>query len=259
MSEGIGELEELPELPETGSVKLPDDYKSPREAEAKGKGKKAKKRGKGKALSIRYNSPVILTFVFLSALVLILNDLSKNAIVPAWFTAPGQGEFQVNSARCWIELFSHSLGHANWNHLVSNLLLILIVGPMLEEYYGAAEMIFMMLVTAFVSGLANILISPARLLGASDIVFMLILLASFTNFRKGEVPLTFILVLLLYVGNEVLQAADAKLNPQKADNVAHIAHIIGGFCGSIFGFFKPSSAPRPKKNAPEPVPPPLGI
>jgi membrane associated rhomboid family serine protease len=62
---------------------------------------------------------------------------------------------------------------------------------------------------------------------------MMILLSSFTNFRKGEIPLTFILVLVLYVGSEVLQS----LNPSGNDGTAHFAHIIGGFCGSIFGFF----------------------
>jgi membrane associated rhomboid family serine protease len=73
-------------------------------------------------------------------------------------------------------------------------------------------------------------------LGASGIVFMMILLASFTNFRKGEIPLTFILVLIFYVGNEVMSAF-------RNDGVARFAHILGGFCGSIFGFFrKPASA-----------------
>jgi membrane associated rhomboid family serine protease len=58
---------------------------------------------------------------------------------------------------------------------------------------------------------------------------MLILLVSFTNVRSGEIPITFILVTLLFVGKEVLQAL-------KIDQVSQFAHIIGGVCGSMFGF-----------------------
>jgi uncharacterized membrane protein YdcZ (DUF606 family) len=61
---------------------------------------------------------------------------------------------------------------------------------------------------------------------------MMILLASFTNFNKGEIPLTFILVLILYVGRELI-------NSFKSDNISEFAHIVGGFCGSLFGFFRP--------------------
>jgi membrane associated rhomboid family serine protease len=97
-------------------------------------------------------------------------------------------------------------------------------------------MIFMMAVTAFVTGLANTLFFSTGLLGASGIVFMLILLASFTNFRKGEIPLTFILVLALYVGKEVVTSFSQ-------DNVSQFAHIAGGLCGSLFGFFRDTSSP----------------
>jgi membrane associated rhomboid family serine protease len=90
----------------------------------------------------------------------------------------------------------------------------------------------MIAVTALVTGALNALFFPSFLLGASGVVFMMILLASFTNFNKGEIPLTFILVLILYIGREVL-------NSFRSDNISEFAHIVGGFCGSLFGFFKP--------------------
>ena len=58
---------------------------------------------------------------------------------------------------------------------------------------------------------------------------MMILLSSFTNFRAGTIPLTFILVLLFYVGNEVYSAF-------KSDQISQFAHIFGGLAGSVFGF-----------------------
>ena len=91
----------------------------------------------------------------------------------------------------------------------------------------------MTVITAFVTGLLNILIFPTGLMGASGIVFMMILLASFTNFGKGEIPLTFILIMLLYLGREVFNAF-------RANNISEFGHIIGGLCGSIFGYLQPS-------------------
>jgi uncharacterized membrane protein YdcZ (DUF606 family) len=58
---------------------------------------------------------------------------------------------------------------------------------------------------------------------------MLILLSSITNFQSGKIPLTFIFVVLIYLGQEVF-------NIMKLDQVSQFAHIIGGVCGSIFGF-----------------------
>jgi membrane associated rhomboid family serine protease len=187
-------------------------------------------------MRLRYNSPVILTFVFVCAAILMLNQTVARTLIQTWFMARGRGQFNVHSVRNWIGLFSHVAGHGGWDHLSGNLLIMLIVGPMLEQSFGSAQIVFMMFITALVTGLVNMLIFPSNLMGASGIVFMMILLSSFTNFRKGEIPLTFVLVLIFYVGKEFL----LSFGQNNTDNTAHFAHIIGGFCGSIFGFFKPA-------------------
>lgn len=86
-----------------------------------------------------------------------------------------------------------------------------------------------MLVTAFVTGILNVLFFPTGLMGASGIVFMLILLVSFTNVSAGQIPVTFILVALLFIGKEVIQSTEAN-------QISEAAHIIGGICGGVFGF-----------------------
>ena len=111
----------------------------------------------------------------------------------------------------------------------SYMTIILLLGPIVEEKYGAAKTILMIVLTALVTGIINVLFFSTGLLGASGIVFMLILLVSFTNMKDGKIPLTFILVALLFIGKEVIQSMEA-------DHVSQAAHIIGGFCGSIFGF-----------------------
>jgi membrane associated rhomboid family serine protease len=102
---------------------------------------------------------------------------------------------------------------------------------MLEESYGSSTLLFMIVITALVTGILNALLFNSYLLGASGVVFMMILLSSFTNFSKGEIPLTFILVLILYLGVQIFNQAGAE-------NISHFAHIIGGLCGSFFGFFR---------------------
>ncbi|QQO07926.1 rhomboid family intramembrane serine protease [Breznakiella homolactica] len=185
-------------------------------------------------MRIKYNSPTVLTYAFLSALVLILSQTVLPSLTRDWFMVPGKNTFSPSSFRNWVCVFTHVVGHANWNHLISNFSFILLIGPILEENYGSLSLIFMIAVTAVVTGLLNAFLFPTALLGASGVVFMMILLASFTNFNHGEIPLTFILVLFLYLGRELF-------NSFSSNNISEFAHIVGGFCGSLFGFFRPAA------------------
>ena len=184
-------------------------------------------------MKIRYNAPTVLSFAFLSALVLVLSQTLVPSLTQEWFAVPGRGNFHINSLKNWVNLFTHVIGHAGWTHLVTNFAIILLIGPILEEIYGSMALLIMIGITALVTGGLNVLFFPSGLLGASGVVFMMILLASFTNFNKGEVPLTFILVLFLYLGRELYNAFGAATG-----NISEFAHIVGGFIGSLFGFFR---------------------
>jgi membrane associated rhomboid family serine protease len=183
-------------------------------------------------MRIKYNAPTVLTFALASALVLLLSKTLLPGLVENWFTAPGRGGFSPSRARHWLGIFTHVMGHANWAHLIGNFSVILLVGPMLEESYGSLSLLLMMAITALVTGVLNVLLFRSTLMGASGVVFMMILLASFTNFSHGEIPLTFILVLILYLGGQLFESF-------RTDNISQFAHIVGGFCGSLFGFFRP--------------------
>ena len=183
-------------------------------------------------MRLKYNAPTVLTFAIISAVALLLSEFLLPGLIENWFTVPGRGYFNPGSFRNWVDLITHAAGHANWSHLINNFTLILLIGPMLEESYGSLPLLFMIIVTALVTGVLNILLFPTGLLGASGVVFMMILLSSFTNFSQGEIPLTFILVLILYLGVQLV-------NSLKADNISQFAHLVGGFCGSVFGFIRP--------------------
>jgi membrane associated rhomboid family serine protease len=109
-------------------------------------------------------------------------------------------------------------------------MMILAIGPMVEEKYGSRNLVWFIAITTFITGLANILLFPAvATVGASGIVFMLILLASFTNIRQGRLPITVPLVAVLYLGNEILTGIFT------VDNISQLSHIIGGLCGAVAG------------------------
>jgi rhomboid protease GluP len=184
-------------------------------------------------MRIKYNAPTVLTFTLICAIVLLLSK-SFPALTKNWFMVPGRGNFHAGSFRNWVTLFTHVIGHANWSHLIGNFTLILVVGPMLEENYGSKDLLLMMIITALATGILNVLFFKTALLGASGVVFMMILLSSFTNFSRGEIPLTFILVLILYMGVQLV-------NSLNSDNISQFAHIIGGLCGSFFGFLRPGT------------------
>ncbi|MCL2472832.1 MAG: rhomboid family intramembrane serine protease [Treponema sp.] len=195
-------------------------------------------------MRIKYNAPTVLTFAFLSAFVLILSQTLFRSLTEQWFVVGGRGSFHAGSVRSWVTLFSHVLGHANWPHLVSNFSFILLIGPILEETYGSLSLLFMIFITALVTGVLNVLFFSTGLLGASGVVFMMILLVSFTNFNKGEIPLTFILVLILYLGRELFNSFGSGNTQGTGGNVSEFAHIVGGFFGSLFGFFRKAPPAR---------------
>jgi membrane associated rhomboid family serine protease len=47
--------------------------------------------------------------------------------------------------------------------------------------------------------------------------------------HSGGIPLTLILVFVIYVGQEIVTAINAT------DNISHLTHIIGGICGAVIG------------------------
>ena len=131
----------------------------------------------------------------------------------------------------YIRLFGHVLGHASWDHFLNNMLLLLVVGPPMEEKYGSKPLLCGMVFTALVTGVLQCVLFPrSGLLGASGIVFMLIMLSSLAGMKSGQIPLTLLLVAALYLGDQVYSILFVR------DNVANFMHIVGGACGTAFGF-----------------------
>ena len=182
----------------------------------------------GKKIRLSFNSPVILGFTLACFIVLILDKVTGSASTLALFSVYRSS---LASPFTYIRFFGHVLGHASWDHFFGNIMMFLVVGPLLEEKYGSANILFVILATALVTGVINFIFFPhVQLLGASGVVFAFILLASFTSIEDGKIPLTFILVALIYIGQQVYDGLFIR------DNVSNLTHILGGIVGSSLGY-----------------------
>ncbi len=181
-----------------------------------------------KKVRITCNAPVVLGFVGICALALLLSTLTSgasNTLLFMTYRSP------FGSPLTYLRLFTHVFGHAGIEHFVGNMTYILLLGPMLEEKYSSKTMLEVIAVTAVVTGTAHYLMSSSTALcGASGVVFAFIILSSFTNFKEGEIPLTFILIAVIFIGQQVVQGVSQR------DNISNMSHIIGGITGGLIGY-----------------------
>ena len=200
-------------------------------------------------MKLKYNAPVTITFAMICTAILALDLYLVPGLVESLFTAEGSLTFRIDSIPCYIRVITHIFGHESWDHLLNNMMLILLLGPILEEKYRSGALLWMIFITALINGLVNGLLFPTALMGSSGIAFMMILLVSFANIKWGEIPLTFFLVLILYLLKEFLAI-------YRGDDISQISHIVGGICGAVFGFTK--TVLTQKKKVPKEAPAPMG-
>lgn len=131
----------------------------------------------------------------------------------------------------YLRFFTHILGHDGWGHFIGNATYLLLLGPLLEEKHGSKRLTIAIVITAISTGILNYILCPTIMLcGASGVVFTFIMLASFTGFKEGEIPLTFILVLVLFLGQQIYEGIILS------DNISQLTHVFGGAIGAVMGY-----------------------
>lgn len=177
---------------------------------------------------ITFNAPVVLSLVAISFLATLLNYITDGASGRMLFMTYHSS---LLSPLTWVRAITHIFGHADWSHLIGNMSYLLLLGPMLEEKYKSSTLAIVVVLTALATSLVNYIFFPyIALCGASGVVFAFILLSSFTSFKDGEIPLTFILVALFFLGQQVYEGITVQ------DNISNTAHIVGGIVGGITGY-----------------------
>lgn len=203
------------------------------------KAKVTKEKTERKKWEITFNSPAMLGLVFLCFLVTLAGEITKmettRQIFMVYHSSPAD-------PLTYVRFFSHVLGHIGWPHFIGNASYLLLLGPMLEQRYGWKVVMEITLVTALVTGFIQYFAFPnIALCGASGIVFACIMLSSFTEFGEHEIPVTFILVGIVYLGQQVYDAIMVD------NNVSNMAHIVGGLLGAIIGYKLNKKGKPPKK------------
>lgn len=187
------------------------------------------KRGAKKEWIISVNSPVILCYVVICFAVLMLSGVTGGATTQKFFSV-----YRASLADpfTYFRFFGHVFGHTSWEHFIGNMTLILLIGPLLEEKYGSAFIVKVILVTALITGIAHFILFPkVILMGASGVVYAFIILSSLTGHRSGTIPLTFILVAVIYIGGQIYEGIFVQ------NNISNLTHIIGGIVGGILGIW----------------------
>jgi GlpG protein len=177
-------------------------------------------------MKLTFNSPFSLIYTLLSVAVFFI--FIANGSHTEFFTL--NGTVQPEKIEWYAGIIGYAFGHANFPHLLGNFTTLLLIGPLVEHHYGTKKLILISLITIIVTAVIHILFWDHRLLGASGVVFMLIILSSLIPSKGKEIPLTFILIVLLFLGEEIYEAF-------KPSNVSRFAHITGGLLGAVFGFY----------------------
>ena len=181
-----------------------------------------------KKFKITLNAPVTLIFVFICAGAMLLNYITGGMSNQLLFTTC---RGSLLNPLTYVRLVTHVFGHAGWQHFIGNASYLLLLGPMLEEKYGSRTLAEVIALTAVVTGLVHFVLFPyTGLCGASGVVFAFILMTSFTGFSKGEIPLSFILVAAIFIGQQVYEGIFLR------DSVSNLSHIVGGLVGSAAGY-----------------------
>ena len=182
-----------------------------------------------KKLKITFNAPITLGFVMICFIATLLGVISNGRITQTLFMTYHSS---LTNPMTYLRFITHIFGHSGWSHFIGNASYLLLLGPMLEEKYGSKVLLEVMCITAVVTGLVNyIFFWNVGLCGASGIVFAFNILASFTGFKEGEIPLTFILVAVIFIGQQVYEGIAVQ------DNISNMAHIVGGIVGAIVWYW----------------------
>ncbi|MFA6439109.1 MAG: rhomboid family intramembrane serine protease [Bacteriovoracaceae bacterium] len=135
------------------------------------------------------------------------------------------------------QLFSYMFMHANFTHILFNMLALWMFGMELEHVWGSRKFFIYYLLCGFGGGLANLLIAPmftavGPTIGASGAVYG-ILLAFGMMFPDRPIYIYFLLPIkakyfvVMYMAFEIFSVGSM-------DGVAHFAHLGGALVGFLY-------------------------
>lgn len=156
--------------------------------------------------------------------------------------------YQIYHRKEWHRLLTHGFLHANWTHLIVNMLALFLLGPAVERYFNELmrigiikyhRLIFLLfyLLAIILSSLISLYKQKNNAwynsVGASGAVSAIIFIYIFFNPWKmlyiyGILPVPGIILGALYL------IYSQYMSKRNVDNINHDAHFIGAVFGFIF-------------------------
>lgn len=187
----------------------------------------------------------MMTYILIAFTALISIPAFKNN---DWFYKLQFNPYQVYHRKQFYRLVTHGFLHANWTHLIINMLVLYFFGPHLESYLsqilgpGLSHIVYLLyyfgaIIIASLTSLFRHKNDPwYNAVGASGAVSAVLFSFIFFNpwellYIYGIIPVPGIIMGVLYL------IYSHYMSKRESDNVNHDAHISGAIYGFVFPLF----------------------
>ncbi|MCR5699512.1 MAG: rhomboid family intramembrane serine protease [Treponemataceae bacterium] len=180
--------------------------------------------------SVSFDSPVALILVILLVVMAVVERLVPSI---AWlFVCPcragNAAAFNYAHVADYFRILLYPFGFSSWNQLTANLVFILLLFPKIESVFGKLFSSLLVLITVLFAGVICVCFSNSVIYGTSGIVCMLLILAIFISADKRQIPLSYILLAVIYFAREIVSIIDTN-------TIEVFCHFAGSLAGSLVG------------------------
>jgi len=143
------------------------------------------------------------------------------------------------------QLITHMFLHGSLQHIVFNMLALIVFGPDVERKYGEKNFIWFYLITGLICGISHLLFMGGAVVGASGALFGLMALYALIN-PNQKLYLYFLIPIKskFIIGSIILFELYYVVIGQ-FDGISHIAHLTGAFAGLLFFLFNKKKFDHP--------------
>lgn len=134
----------------------------------------------------------------------------------------------------WHQFITYMFAHANFSHILLNMIILWSFGPRLENKLGSDNFLNFYLFSGILGGVSHILLYNAPVIGASASIWAI--LAVYTAVYPNQklylwfiIPIQSVFIIAPLFLYEIISIFSD-------DGVSHIGHVIGALSGLLFYF-----------------------
>ncbi len=145
--------------------------------------------------------------------------------------------YKVVEMKEWYRLITHGFLHANWEHLIVNMLTLLFFGPVVQEILGPIYFLILYFAGLVVSSLFDLSKHKEHIgynaLGASGAISAVLFTYIFFN-PWGMINMYFFIPIPGIIFGVLYLVYSNYMGKRGMDNIGHDAHFLGAVFGFIF-------------------------